>query len=82
MDLGSDQLSECLEHAGVARLTNGDRVLGIVLTPAAYASLRNDVEELELELRAWQSEVERKGGRLIPHEQVEAETERLVAGED
>ena len=82
VDIRSEQLRDCIERAGAVRLTDGDEVLGIVFAPAAFEQFRKDVEELELELRSWQSEVQRLEGRLIPHEQVVAETERLVAGED
>src|SRR5438046_10535564 len=81
IDLHTAQLSECIQHAGVARLSDGDIEVGIVFAPAAFEEFRAEIEELELQLRAWKSELQRLDGQLIPHEQIERKTERLVAGE-
>ena len=82
VEVNSPHLRECIEQAGVARLTDDGSEIGVVFAPIAFEQLRAEVEELELELRSWRSEVERIDDRLISDDQIARETERLVAGED
>lgn len=79
IDARSEGLAECVERESAAWLTSGGDIVGVVFSTTAYEAFSTGVERLELELRAWQSEVERRDGTLVPHEQVVADTERLLA---